>query len=176
MIGSAADFMRILMCLTNGGEWHGTRLLNAARWQGTNLLPQNEACSRVFGLNDNRCRAMNHFAAVHFLGDFFGANTYVWGGALGTLYIVDPTRKFSLVIYCQMIPGNMGPPVRHLALLTYKLVFPFLNLPPDEERRLDDDAFTTFNHSTPGSVREYNVEKSKNVVPPGKWVNHESVP
>jgi CubicO group peptidase (beta-lactamase class C family) len=112
MVSSARDYARFAQMILNMGEFSGRRVVPAgtAELAMSNLLPPGvffEARSG-FGaggrltLFDTRARAADGATGVPAL-------SYGWGGAAGTLFVVDRVRQFAMVAMLQFMPATRFP-------------------------------------------------------------------
>ncbi len=98
--GTIMDYAVFLQMLANGGEYRGVRLLapSTVRLMTTNQiggLEANEAGDR-FGLGFSLVTEKSAGKSPAGLG------TYGWGGALSTVYWVDPVNDLIILFYRQM--------------------------------------------------------------------------
>ncbi len=96
------DYAVFLQMLVNGGEYNGARLLsrNTVRMMTVNQIGSLSIPQGKFGLG---------FSVVpNEDGGRFPSQpgTYGWGGALSTVYWVDPAEKLILLLYRQMWGGR----------------------------------------------------------------------
>ncbi|HEX4414408.1 MAG TPA: serine hydrolase domain-containing protein [Lacipirellulaceae bacterium] len=108
MVGTASDYMRLLLMVANGGEWNGKRILSRelAEQMHTNQLPKGvdwidfgEKRTGVgFGLGFSVTVEPGE-KAPHNHKDEFG-----WGGAASTHYWVSPRDKLAVVTMEQRWP------------------------------------------------------------------------
>jgi CubicO group peptidase (beta-lactamase class C family) len=101
LVCSARDYDRFLHMIQNGGELDGARIMSAeAVALGTsNLLPEGVKTEGTFIAG-----------AGNGAGGRVGAEgTYGWGGAAGTVALVDTKRKFRAVCMAQYVPSNVYP-------------------------------------------------------------------
>jgi CubicO group peptidase (beta-lactamase class C family) len=109
MVGTASDYLRLLLMVSNGGEWNGKRILSRelAEQMHTNQLPKgvdwiefdNEKRAGVgFGLGFSVTVEPGE-KAPHNHKDEFG-----WGGAASTHYWVSPHDRLIVVTMEQRWP------------------------------------------------------------------------
>ncbi len=92
------DYAVFLQMVLNGGEYNGTRLLsrNTIRMMTTNQIGALDIPQGKFGLGFSVVPEEN-------AGRYPSrAGTYGWGGALSTVYWVDPAERLILLLYRQM--------------------------------------------------------------------------
>jgi CubicO group peptidase (beta-lactamase class C family) len=104
LVCSAHDYDRFLHMIQNGGELDGARIMSAATMAlaTSNLLPAGINTEGTFIAG-----AGNGAGGRVGLGAFAG--TYGWGGAAGTVALVDTKRKFRAVLMAQYVPSNIYP-------------------------------------------------------------------
>ena len=105
LVSTAADYVRFLQMLLNGGELEGVRLLSrkTVELMTTNNIGELNAGAGVkFGLG---------FAIVDdsgLLGDSRSRGTYYWGGIFNTRFFVDPSEELIGVFMSQRYPRDSG--------------------------------------------------------------------
>lgn len=119
LIGTAADYQRLLGMLLGGGELDGVRLLSprTVSYATRNHLPGGADLAE-FG---RPIFAETSFAGVGFgLGfavvadpvaghTLTGAGEYSWGGAASTAFYVDPSAGLTVVLLTQVLPSDTYP-------------------------------------------------------------------
>jgi CubicO group peptidase (beta-lactamase class C family) len=104
LVSTARDFARIGAMLIGDGKLEGARVMSAesARLARSNLLPpavRYEGGGYGAGMRVAAGGKMPHDAA--------GAVS--WNGAAGTMWLVDPTRRFNFVFMSQFMPPTSYP-------------------------------------------------------------------
>jgi CubicO group peptidase (beta-lactamase class C family) len=112
MVSSARDYARFAQMVLNGGEFSGRRVVPAgtAELALSNLMPPGVFFqgSDGFGaggrltLFDTRERTATGPTGRPAL-------SYGWGGAAGTLFVVDRVRQFAMVAMLQFMPAQRFP-------------------------------------------------------------------
>lgn len=104
LVCSAHDYDRFLHMIQNGGELEGARIMSAETMAlaTSNLLPAGVKSEGTFIAG-----AGNGAGGRVGLGAFEG--TYGWGGAAGTVALVDTKRKFRALCMAQYVPSNIYP-------------------------------------------------------------------
>lgn len=112
VISSARDYARFAQMVLNEGDFSGRRVIpsGAAELALSNLLPDGVfyegrngfAAGGRLTLFDTRSRTPTGPMGRP-------ANTYGWGGAAGTLFLVDRVRQFGMVAMLQFMPFNRFP-------------------------------------------------------------------
>jgi CubicO group peptidase (beta-lactamase class C family) len=105
LVSTAGDYMRFCQMLLNGGQLDGVRLLSprSVELMRTNVLQPpltTFAPGTGFGLD---------FAVVTdavAAGGYYGKGTYLWGGAAGTWFWIDPTDDLIVVGMIQQMGGT----------------------------------------------------------------------
>jgi CubicO group peptidase (beta-lactamase class C family) len=105
LLSTATDYMRFCQMLLNGGQLNGVRLLSprTVELMRTNVLPSNlvtEAPGMQFGLDFG---VYNDPVAA---GGYYGRGTYLWGGAAGTWFWIDPINDLIVVGMIQQFAGT----------------------------------------------------------------------
>ncbi|MFN0181545.1 MAG: serine hydrolase domain-containing protein [Gemmatimonadales bacterium] len=116
--GTIMDYAVFLQMLANGGEYRGVRLLapSTVRLMTTNqigTLEANEAGDK-FGLGFSLVAEKSAGKSPAGLG------TYGWGGALATVYWVDPVNDLIILFYRQMWGGPPGTVEQRFRGLVYQ--------------------------------------------------------
>jgi CubicO group peptidase (beta-lactamase class C family) len=106
LLSTASDYLRFSQMLLNGGELDGVRILapSSVALMRTNRLPPAIMNSREFGI------AFFHispgfgfgfdfgvYTDPGFIGQTVGQGTYLWGGAAGTWFWIDPSNDIVFV-------------------------------------------------------------------------------
>ena len=112
MVSSARDYARFAQMVLNGGEFSGRRVVPAgtAELALSNLMPPGVYFQGRDGfgaggrltLFDTRERTATGPAGRPAL-------SYGWGGAAGTLFVVDRVRQFAMVAMLQFMPSQRFP-------------------------------------------------------------------
>lgn len=104
LVCSARDYDRFLHMLQNGGELDGARIMSpeTVALATSNLLPAGVKTEGTFITG-----AGNGAGGRVGLGAFEG--TFGWGGAAGTVALVDTKRKLRAVCMAQYVPSNAYP-------------------------------------------------------------------
>ncbi|WP_353216576.1 serine hydrolase domain-containing protein [Sandarakinorhabdus sp.] len=102
MVGSARDYARFGQMLLNNGEYGGKTILprGTARLATSNLMPQGVFFEARNGFGaGGRVTLFDTRATGPKAGS--PAEAYGWGGAAGTLFMVDQVRQFAVVLMLQ---------------------------------------------------------------------------
>jgi CubicO group peptidase (beta-lactamase class C family) len=116
LLSTARDYARFLQMLLNKGELDGTRVLGP---KTVELMTSNQTGSLFpldgegFSLGFSTRERLGARGQVESLG------TFGWGGAYGTMYLVDPRERLVLVYMIQELPG-MSDTGGHLSMLVYQ--------------------------------------------------------
>ncbi|MCP5145123.1 MAG: beta-lactamase family protein [Gammaproteobacteria bacterium] len=124
LYSTARDYARFAQMLANGGELDGARILSPATvgLMRANHLPD-KLMTGEFGIGFQRMRpgfGFGYDVAVfedpHQAGSTTGQGTYLWDGAAGTWFWIDPTNDvvFVAMIQRMMSAGGM-PQVQNLS-------------------------------------------------------------
>lgn len=109
LISTARDFARFSTMLLNEGALDGTQVLrpDTARRARSNLLPPGiTAASKSAGSHDVGYGAGMSVALTEQGKRFRAVGTVSHGGAAGTLWIADPTRRATMVFMAQYMPPS----------------------------------------------------------------------
>jgi CubicO group peptidase (beta-lactamase class C family) len=130
LYSTVGDYMRFAQMLANGGVLNGKRLLapRTIELMSTNHLPK-ELMTGEFGIGMQRMRpgfgfgyGVAVFENPELANSVIGKGSYLWDGAAGTWFWVDPAHE---IVYVGMIqrrfPG--GPPVPFLQQLARPLLY-----------------------------------------------------
>jgi len=128
LVSTAADYYRFAQMLANGGELNGVRILSpsSVRLMTSNHLPP-ALLTGEWGIGWQNMRpgfGYGYDVAVEFdplaanLSD--GKGTFLWDGAAGTWFWVDPTND---VVFVGMIQRMVGPDLPPLQYLSRSLVY-----------------------------------------------------
>jgi CubicO group peptidase (beta-lactamase class C family) len=109
LVGTASDYMRFLLMISNGGEWQGKRILSAesAERMHTNQLPKGVDW---IGFGDEKRNGVGFglgFSVTVEPSDknpHARKNEYGWGGAASTHYWVSPPDQLIVVTMEQRWP------------------------------------------------------------------------
>ena len=115
LVSTAADYLRFMRMMLNGGELDGVRLLGrkTVQMMTRNYLPNDEDLTRW---------ALGTFAETTYEGYGFGlgfsinlgpertatvgsAGEYAWGGAASTIFWVDPLEELIVIFMTQFMPS-----------------------------------------------------------------------
>ena len=112
LVSSARDYARFAQMVLNGGEFAGRRVVpsGTAELALSNLMPPGVYFQELDGfgaggrltLFDTRERTATGPAGRPAL-------SYGWGGAAGTLFVVDRVRQFAMVAMLQFMPSQRFP-------------------------------------------------------------------
>jgi CubicO group peptidase (beta-lactamase class C family) len=127
LYSTAADYLRFAQMLDNNGELNGVRLLSPST---VSLMRANHLPDRLmtgqFGIGFARMRpgfGFGYDVAVfdepHKAGSTTGRGTYLWDGAAGTWFWIDPTND---VIFIGMIQRMIGAGMPNAENLSRALV------------------------------------------------------
>jgi CubicO group peptidase (beta-lactamase class C family) len=114
---TAGDYVRFAQMLANGGELSGVRLLapRTVELMRANHLPPS-LMSGEFGIGLQRMRpgfGFGYDVAVfehpELAGSSVGKGTYLWDGAAGTWFWIDPTHDIVYVGMIQRMGGGPSP-------------------------------------------------------------------
>ena len=118
LLSTARDYLRFSQMLLNGGELIGVRSLapSSVRLMRTNRLPPAIMNSREYGI------AFFHispgfgfgfdfgvYTDPYFIGQTVGQGTYLWGGAAGTWFWVDPSNDIVFIGMIQRLLDANSP-------------------------------------------------------------------
>ena len=128
LVSTASDYYRFAQMLANGGELDGVRILSpsSVRLMTSNHLPPS-LLTGEWGIGWQNMRpgfGYGYDCAVEFdpqaanLSD--GKGTFLWDGAAGTWFWVDPTND---VVFVGMIQRMAGPDLPPLQYLSRSLVY-----------------------------------------------------
>jgi CubicO group peptidase (beta-lactamase class C family) len=117
LVTSARDYDRFTHLLQDGGTLDGVRLLKpeTAALMMSNLLPPGVTYTGVSGATGGTSGgpAMGYGAGgTVTLADAPGhaaKGTYAWGGAAGTIFWVDPARRFRGTVMVNYLPSDKWP-------------------------------------------------------------------
>jgi CubicO group peptidase (beta-lactamase class C family) len=130
LYSTAGDYLRFAQMLANGGTLGDVRILaprTVEVMRSNHLLP-NLRNNGQFGIGFQRMRAgfgFGYDVAVFddplLIGSPVGKGTFLWDGAAGTFFFVDPTNDIVFIGMIQRRVGAALPPVQLLARpLTYQ--------------------------------------------------------
>jgi CubicO group peptidase (beta-lactamase class C family) len=128
LYSTAGDYLRFAQMLLNGGTLDGARILAPATVE---LMRSNHLAPHLqtgeFGIGLQRMRpgfGFGYDVAVFEdpakAGSVVGRGTYLWDGAAGTFFWIDPTND---LIFVGMIQRRGGPDVPQVQLLSRPLTF-----------------------------------------------------
>lgn len=116
LVGTLGDYARFTQMLANGGTLNGAQVLKpeTVALMATNFLPEgvyighngttaDPAAGGGFGLD---------FAVILNDGEAYPKGSYMWGGAAGTWFWVDPVNKISFVGMIQVFGGSLDRSMR----------------------------------------------------------------
>jgi len=123
LVSTAADYMRFAQMLLNGGELNGTRILAPSSIRlmtGNHLAPA--LMTGEFGIGFQRIRpgfGYGYDVAVFtdpiLAGSPAGKGTFLWDGAAGTWFWVDPASDIVFVGMIQRMLSEKSPNLQHLS-------------------------------------------------------------
>jgi CubicO group peptidase (beta-lactamase class C family) len=128
MVSTTEDYYRFAQMFLNHGQFNGVRILapSSIQLMDTNHIPENMLTGEYhigtqflrpgFGYGYNG--AVEYDPQLDDLPD--GKGTYVWGGAAGTWFWVDPTND---VVFIGMIQRNMDAASPNLEYMSRALVY-----------------------------------------------------
>ncbi|TCP32738.1 serine hydrolase domain-containing protein [Sphingomonas sp. BK235] len=109
LVASARDYDRFLHMLQNAGTLDGVTIMKpeTARLAMSNLLPAGVSYKNKEGV----AQGFGAGGVVYLADEAGGASkgSYGWGGAAGTVAIVDPARRFRGTIMVNYFPGERYP-------------------------------------------------------------------
>ena len=132
LVSTARDYMRFAEMVRNGGELDGVRILGP---KTVELMRMDHVPASVNAGGTGERPAMNLFGATGMgFGLGFGVVTdvaasgvmgsqgeYMWGGAAGTLFWIDPVEEIVVVSMIQLM-GSPWPLREQLKVLTYQAI------------------------------------------------------
>jgi CubicO group peptidase (beta-lactamase class C family) len=123
LVSTAADYMRFAQMLLNGGELNGTRILAPSSIRlmtGNHLAPA--LMTGEFGIGFQRLKpgfGYGYDVAVFTdpiqAGSPAGKGTFLWDGAAGTWFWVDPASDIVFVGMIQRMLTGKSPNLQHLS-------------------------------------------------------------
>jgi CubicO group peptidase (beta-lactamase class C family) len=127
LYSTADDYLRFAQMLANGGQLDGARLLapgTVALMRANHLTPHLQEGGFGIGLQQiRRGFGFGYDVAVfddpHAAGSTTGTGTFLWDGAAGTWFWVDPTND---IVFIGMIQRMGGPGMPDLQNLSRALV------------------------------------------------------
>jgi CubicO group peptidase (beta-lactamase class C family) len=129
LYSTAHDYLRFAQMLLNGGELKGVRLLapRTVALMRSNHLPEH-LMDGTYGVGFQRIRPgfgfgydVAVFTDPYTAGTTVGAGSYLWDGAAGTWFWVDPTNNVVFVGMIQRLVGPNYPDVQPVSrTLTYQ--------------------------------------------------------
>ena len=123
LYSTADDYLRFAQMLLNGGQLDGVRLLapGTVALMRDNQLPDRLRDGR-FGIGVQRMRpgfGFGYDVAVfddpHKAGSTTGKGTFLWDGAAGTWFWIDPANDIVFVAMIQRMLGPGQPDLEHLS-------------------------------------------------------------
>jgi CubicO group peptidase (beta-lactamase class C family) len=116
LVMSASDYDRFLHMLQNYGTLDGVRIMKTetARLAMSDLLPPGVAFGTLPGGTGGTMAPRMGFGAggsviLEDKAGSFGAGTYGWGGAAGTIAFVNPVKKLRGTVMVNYFPGEKWP-------------------------------------------------------------------
>ena len=113
MVGSARDYARFGQMLLNLGEYGGRAIMprGTARLATSNLMPQGVFYDGSNGFGAGGRLTLFDTRGSGAMGNGKGwagspAEAYGWGGAAGTLFMVDQVRQFAVVLMLQTMADS----------------------------------------------------------------------
>ena len=135
LLSTAPDYLRFAQMLANGGELDGVRILapSSVELMRSNRLPRAITDAGVFGIGTSHMNPGFGFGfdfGVHtdpaYNGRTVGKGTYLWSGAEGTWFWIDPAND---VVFVGMIQRAMGAAKRDMSTLAQQTVYQALTNP-----------------------------------------------
>jgi len=129
LVSTAPDYLRFAQMLANGGELDGVRILapSSVALMRSNRLSRAITDSGVFGIGASHMNAGFGFGfdfAVHtdpaYNGRVVGKGTYLWSGAEGTWFWIDPTND---IVFVGMIQRDLNSGKRDMMALSQQTVY-----------------------------------------------------
>jgi CubicO group peptidase (beta-lactamase class C family) len=123
LYSTAGDYLRFAQMLANGGELNGVRILGprTVELMGSNHLPE-KLMTGEFSVGQQRMRpgfGFGYDVAVFEdpakAGNAVGKGTFLWDGAAGTFFWVDPTNDIVFVGMIQRRAGPGMPPLQQMS-------------------------------------------------------------
>lgn len=125
LVSTTRDYLRFAQMMANGGALGGVRILSpsSVELMRTNRLPVSVTSSEECGVIDVRINRgfgfgydFGVFNDPAVIGSTVGRGTYVWGGAAGTWFWIDPTNDVVFVGMVQrlMSARRLGPRAQQL--------------------------------------------------------------
>jgi CubicO group peptidase (beta-lactamase class C family) len=123
LTSTADDYMRFAQMLANGGELNGVRILAPS---SVKLMTSNHLADRLmtgeFGIGAQHIRPgfgygydVAVFTNPPLAGSTAGKGTFLWDGAAGTWFWIDPTNDIVFVGMVQRMLDARTPNVEHLS-------------------------------------------------------------
>jgi len=134
LYSTATDYLRFGQMLLNNGELNGVRILapSSVALMRANHLPQ-QLMTGKFGIGLQNLRpgfGFGYDVAVFEdpakAGSTVGKGSYLWDGAAGTWFMIDPTNDIVLI---GMVQRMMGPEMPNVETLSRALVYQALTDP-----------------------------------------------
>ena len=130
LVGTVDDFGRFCLCLLNGGELDGVRLLGrkTVEFMRQNQLPDNrdmaamgqavwsETSYKGIGFGLGGAVVLDPVSA----GLMTSAGEYHWGGAASTFFWIDPVEDLYVVMLTQLYPSSTYPLRAELRTAVYQ--------------------------------------------------------
>jgi CubicO group peptidase (beta-lactamase class C family) len=129
LVSTARDYLRFAQMLANGGELDGVRILapSSVTLMRSNRLPRAITDSGAFGIGSSHMNAGFGFGfdfGVHmdpaYNGRTVGNGTYLWSGAEGTWFWIDPTND---IVFVGMIQRDLNSGKRDMMALSQQAVY-----------------------------------------------------
>jgi CubicO group peptidase (beta-lactamase class C family) len=114
MVSSARDYARFVQMLLNEGEFNGRTIMptGTARQALSNMMPPGQLYE---GRNGFGAGGRLTLFDTRSGGEGAPAMLYGWGGAAGTLMVVDRVRQLGVVVMLQYMPQQRFPLEKDLA-------------------------------------------------------------
>jgi CubicO group peptidase (beta-lactamase class C family) len=135
LVSTTLDYLRFAQMVANGGELDGVRILapSSVTLMRSNRLPRAITEAGVFGIGTAHMNPGFGFGfdfGVHtdpaYNGRTVGKGTYLWSGAEGTWFWIDPAND---IVFVGMIQRAMGAAKRDMSTLAQQVVYQALTNP-----------------------------------------------
>ena len=123
LVSTASDYLKLLVCLVNDGEYGGSRKLLPAQWidslctgqlGGAQFATGGVKSKNTFGLGVGLTTPEGSKLTGATPGSFF------WGGAFNTSYLADRAQKTITVFLFQRVPFDLAFSLTALERLAFK--------------------------------------------------------
>lgn len=120
LLSTAADYMRFLLMLQNGGQLDGKRILSR---KSVELMTVDHLGSIPFRSGTGFGLGFSITKDVGLKGELGSVGEYGWGGAYHSTYWVDPEEELVVVYFTQLIPaGSIDDQAKIRALIYQSIV------------------------------------------------------